>query len=105
MSKISIQHDPEIKDWYSTNLGSTSSTANMWSSPHRVAVIEYADRIEFIYKETSQLQLAIYPPWKPAERVFKVVYSCVDGAWHKSERTYGTIKPAQEEYYEFEEEK
>lgn len=106
MSKHSIQHDPEIQKWMTTNMWPTSNTTtglNTWSLPHRVDVIEYVDRIEFIYKETSMATLSMYPAPPPAERVFKIVYSCVDGAWYKSERIYGKIKPAKEEYYEFEE--
>jgi hypothetical protein len=107
MSKHSIQNNPDIQNWMATNLWSTSTSTttsiNTWSAPQRVDVIEYIDRIEFIYKETSMMTLTIYPAPPPAERVFKIVYSCVDGVFHKSERIYGTIKPAQEEYYEFEE--
>lgn len=87
------------------NTGMTGSvtTMNTWLTPQRVDVIEYADCIEFIYKETSMLILtSIYPPPPPEERVFKIVYSCVDGKWNKSERIYGKIKPSQKEYYEFE---
>jgi hypothetical protein len=83
------------------NTGTSFTTINTWSTPQRVDVIEYADSIEFIYKETSMLTLSIYPS-PPQERVFKIVYSCVDGKWNKSERIYGKIKPSQEEYYEFE---
>ncbi len=84
------------------NTGTSFTTTNTWSTPQRVDIIEYADSIEFIYKETSMLTLAIYPPPPPQERVFKIVYSCVDGKWNKSERIYGKIKPSQKEYYEFE---
>lgn len=78
------------------------TTINTWSSPQRVDVIEYAESIEFIYKETSIMTLAIYPSRQPEERVFKIVYSCVDGKWNKSERIYGNIIPSQKEYYTFE---
>jgi hypothetical protein len=78
------------------------TTMNTWSTPQRVDVIEYADCIEFIYKETSMLIFTIYPPPPPEERVFKIVYSCVDGKLNKSEKIYGKIIPSQKEYYEFE---
>jgi hypothetical protein len=48
------------------------------------------------------MTLTIYPSPPPEERVFKIVYSCVDGKWNKSEKIYGKIIPSQKEYYEFE---
>jgi hypothetical protein len=86
-----------------TNLGSTSATTNinLWSNPERLDVIETIDSIEFIYKETSMVQLAIYPPRPPQERVFKIVFSCINGIWNKSERIYGEIIPQESERYVF----
>ena len=78
-----------------------SGTFNLFNEPIRIEVNEYSDRIEMIYKETSRTQLAIYPPIAPEERVFKIVFSCVDGFWNKSERIYGTIIRASSETYEF----
>ena len=86
----------------STGMTGTFTSMNTWSSPQRVDVIEYAESIEFIYKETSMITLTMYPSPPPEERVFKIVYSCVDGKWNKSERIYGKIIPSQKEYYEFE---
>lgn len=85
------------------NLGNTSSTTslNLWSNPIRVEVNEYVDRIEMIYKQTSNLQLGVYPPRPPQERVFKIIFSCKDGVWNKSEPIYGNIISMKPEYYEF----
>ncbi len=86
------------------NVYSTStSTAgiNTWSFPIRMDIIENNDSIEMIYKETSTMQLAIYPPISPQERIFKIIFSCVDGKWNKSERIYGEIIPSSEESYRF----
>jgi len=83
------------------NSGTTSMGA--WSVPTRVDVIEKTDSIEFIYKQTSMVTLTVHPSPPPAERVFKIVFSCVDGKWHKSEPIYGQIISAQAESYEFEE--
>jgi hypothetical protein len=86
------------------NLNNTTTSytlTNFWTDPIRVEVIENNDSIEFIYKETSLMQLAIYPPRPSEERVFKIVFSCVDGKWNKSERIYGKIIPAGSERYEF----
>lgn len=57
---------------------------------------EFADRLEFTYKEYSML--SHIPP-----KVYKIVFSCKDGQWHKSEKIYGRIIPAQDEHYDFDE--
>lgn len=82
------------------SVGSTTST-DFWSTPERVDVIENFDNIEFIYKETSMISYTSFPPPPPQERVFKIVFSCVDGKWNKSERIYGKIVPAENERYAF----
>jgi hypothetical protein len=80
----------------------TSTTINSWGFPKRVDVIEKVDCIEFIYKETSMITLTVYPSPQPAERVFKIVFSCVDGLWNQSDKIYGDIVEKSEEYYIFE---
>lgn len=82
-------------------LNSTSSFFNTWSNPERVSVQEVGDTIEMTYLETSTIALAVYPPRPPERRVFKIVFSCQDGKWNKSERIYGEIIPAKSEGYEF----
>lgn len=82
------------------DIGSTSYF-NTWNYPQRIDVREVGETIEMIYKEKSMLTYTIYPSPPPEERVFKIVYSCVDGKWNKSERIYGKIIPHQEEYYNF----
>ena len=80
----------------------TSVTSSpLWSNPVRVDMIDRENSVEAIYKETSMITLRTYPSPPPEERVFKIVYSCVDGKWNKSERIYGKIIPAQAEHYEF----
>jgi hypothetical protein len=85
--------------------GTSTSLLETWSYPERVEVNEVGESIEMIYKQTSVVNYMIhsfhYAP--PAERVFKIVYSCVDGKWNKSEPIYGRIIPAQNEYFEFDE--
>jgi hypothetical protein len=66
-----------------------------WSYPTKVDIIEKTDSIEVIYKETAHFG----SEWNRVERVFKIVFSCVDGKWNKSERIYGEIAPAQPETY------
>ena len=77
------------------------ATFNTWSTPERVEIIEHQDRIEFVYKETSMTTLTIHPSPSPMERVFKVVFSCIDGKWNKSDRIYGEIVEQSNEHYNF----
>lgn len=88
--------------------GSTTTTSSeglnyYWSNPVRVEIVERLESIEFIYKQTSLISLGVYPPRPSAERVFKIIYSCKDGKWHKSEPIYGTIVPQTKETYVFDE--
>lgn len=78
-----------------------TTIGNTWSLPERMEVLEYPDRIEFIYKQTSLISYTSFPTPPPEVRVFKIVFSCVDGKWHKSEPIFGKIVPAQNESYEF----
>lgn len=74
---------------------------NLWGNITRVEVNEYSDYIEMVYKERLNNSLSVYPSRPPEERVFKIIHSCVDGQWHKSERIYGKILPAKNETYSF----
>ena len=80
----------------------TTSVIDMWSIPVRVRVDEYLNKIEMIYKQRSMMTYTIYPSPPPQERCFKIVFSCVDGKWNRSEPIFGTIVPARDEEYEFE---
>ena len=73
-----------------------------WSEPTLIKSEEVGNTIEFTYKETSLISYTVHPSLLPEQRVFKIVFSCKDGKWHKSEPIYGTIIPATEESYEFE---
>tara|TARA_R110000796_G_scaffold173216_2_gene290151 strand:- start:12 stop:347 length:336 start_codon:yes stop_codon:yes gene_type:complete len=84
----------------STNVANI--TSNSWGLPERVDVIEKEDCIEFIYKEISMITLTVYPSPPPAERVFKIVFSCLEGKWNNSDRIYGEIVEKSNEYYIFE---
>ena len=81
--------------------GTTVSSAISGSFTEQLEVKEVGETIEMIYKETSNVyRTGGLPPYNDT-RVFKIVYSCVDGKWNKSEPIYGNIVPAQEEYYDF----
>ena len=82
-------------------VSSGTSFFNTWGHPERLEVNEVGESIEMIYKETSMITLSSYPAHPPEERVFKIVYSCVNGKWNKSERIYGKIIRARNESYDF----
>lgn len=84
------------------SLWASGTAGNLWSHPERVSVQEYEDRIEMVYKVTSMVTYTIYPSPPPVVKVFKIVFSCVDGKWNRSEPIYGKIIVAQDEQYEFE---
>lgn len=86
-----------------STLGGSTAYIAQWQTPIFLKSMEVDESIEFLYKEISNCVTLQYPPSPPYERVFKIVYSCKDGKWHKSEPIYGTIVPSQDEYYEFEE--
>lgn len=79
----------------------TSHAFNNWGHPERMEVNEYEDRIEIIYKETSIIVTTGFCS-VPEKRVFKIIFSCIDGRWNKSNPVYGKIIAAQDECYEFE---
>lgn len=87
----------------SINISSTSTSLyDTWGTPERIAVNEVGEKIEMIYKQSPNIVYSTWPTSRPDDRVFKIVYSCKDGKWHKSNPIYGKIIPAQGEYYQFE---
>ena len=63
--------------------------------------MEIGETIEMIFSTTSNMIYTVYPPREPEKRIFKIVFSCIDGKWNRSERIYGKIIPAIEQHYEF----
>ena len=78
-----------------------TTSFNTWNDPIRVEVNEYPDRIEMIYKQTSTITVSTHPASPLEKRMFKIVFSCVDGKWDKSEPIYGKIIAPRKECYEF----
>lgn len=79
----------------------TNISEPVWSEPYRYKVDVYDNRIEMIYIQHTCYS---YSPSPLCERrVYKIIYSCVDGKWNVSDPIYGKILPATEEEYEFEE--
>jgi hypothetical protein len=86
-----------------TDITGFTSDMNIWSTNERVEVNVVGETIEMIYKQT--LHFNNWPASLTEKKVYKIVYSCIDGKWNKSEPIYGKIIPAQEEYFEFDKEK
>jgi len=82
--------------------GTSVTNIDAWGITERVAVNEFIDKIEMVYIQTSTIHFAVYPPRPAEKRVFKIIFSCVDGKWSKSEPIFGKIIPSQDENYEFE---
>lgn len=84
----------------SSSSGGTTVNINPWGHSEFVEFIEYSARIEVFYKQHRMINS--WPPPTDQERVYKIIFSCKDGVWHKSNPIYGKIIPAQSEYFEFE---
>ena len=78
-----------------------SNQFNQWGLPKRVDIRIFTNSIEIIYKETSLISYGGGFDSKMPERVYKIIYSCIDGKWNESERIYGEIVGAMDEYYKF----
>jgi hypothetical protein len=71
---------------------------NQWANPQLVQTIELQESIELVYKQDSLMS----NNWGSLpSRVYKIVFSCIDGKWNKSEPIIGQIMSAQDEHYEF----
>jgi hypothetical protein len=80
----------------------TVPSSEMWYPMTFVTAQEVGETIEMLYTQTSKLsRTGGLPPYQD-ERAIKIVYSCVDGKWNKSDPIYGNIIPAQGEYFKFE---
>ena len=80
---------------------SGTPTQIYWNTPERIEVIELPESIEMIYRQTSMNYVDIHGTIEV--KVFKIIFSCIDGKWNKSEPIYGRVIPAQGEQIVFEE--
>ena len=85
----------------------TSSTTNygdlnQWSEPNMVSLEEVGDTIEMIFTQYSTIHYCnSILNRSPKRRVFKIIYSCINGKWNKSDRIFGEIILATNEDYIF----
>jgi hypothetical protein len=89
--------------FFSTGAFGTGSctTSSLYNLPVFIEANEVGESVEFLYKEEPLYSYTTFPPQYPPAKVFKIVYSCVDGKWNKSDRIYGSIVAASGETYEF----
>jgi hypothetical protein len=73
----------------------------IWCNTERISVEEVGESIEMIFRQTAKIREYNYLPEDQKTRIFKIIYSCVDGKWNKSERIYGKIIPKRDEYFDF----
>lgn len=75
----------------------TSTKSTIYNEISVVEIVEKCDSIEVVYKEkpiVTNLEFKHYG-------IFKIIFSCKDGKWNKSERIYGRVIPESKESYEF----
>lgn len=77
----------------------TTATWRPWSDPSLVKTIVNEDSIELVYKQYSMVSTGFHGDFP--SRVYKVICSCKDGKWHKSDPIEGEIISAVEEGYQF----
>lgn len=63
-----------------------------------IEVRDIPNGVELIYKEFNFDIHVFSIPSKIKQKVYKIVYSCKDGQFHKSEKIYGKINPPKETY-------
>ena len=102
METLNIKTNTASGAMTSTIVSGTTAHAGLWNPMVFKEVNEVGETIEMIYTQTSSFsRTGGLPPYHD-ERAVKIVFSCVDGKWHKSEPIFGKIIPSQSEYFEFE---
>jgi len=85
------------------NSSTTSISISPWGTSVIIKVEEIGESIEITYKQKlMQPEYRVGIENVEYVRVYKIIYSCKNGKWNKSEPIFGHIIPASEEYYIFE---
>jgi hypothetical protein len=79
----------------------TTRNTSQFTDPELIETKEVGETLELIYLERPNISTIWHPLYRD-NRVFKIIYSCKEGKWNKSERIYGEVIPASEERYSFE---
>ena len=101
-SSTSVCNPPNYGQGLNTiNFSGTTHEFGFWGTPDLIQTSEEGESVVMIYKQIFNATISIYPAPHKLERIFKIVYSCKDGKWHKSEPIFGRIIPATEEWFDF----
>lgn len=85
------------------NTDGISTYDSEWGLPSLIDTIVYVkEKIELVYIQHSNMTYTGFElQLQPDPRIFKIIYSCKDGKWHKSKRIFGKYISAKDETYEF----
>lgn len=88
--------------------GSLSGTSNMisssynpWNAPQLIVFYLKEDKLELIFKQTSNITLTTWPPQTPSPRIYKEVYKAQGDKIVLVETIEGEFIAASEESYTF----
>ena len=89
MIKLTVSSGSFVYDEYDTSVLCTSANASysymeQYGKPKLISVSDYGETVEVTYIETATAYISYGYNDTPPRRVFKIVYSCVDGKFHKS---------------------
>ena len=75
----------------STNFYTDNPTMDRWGPLQFKEVHEVGESIEMIYIQKSTFSRSGGLPPYHDERAVKIIYSCIDGKWNKSDPIFGKI--------------
>lgn len=78
----------------------TTATFNQWGPLEFKYATEVGESIEMVYTQTANM-CNTFSGSSAQKRAVKIIYSCIDGKWNKSEPIYGQILSPQPEKYIF----
>ena len=93
---------PNINFLQTDDCTSGTMSWNPWSYPSLIDTIVRQESIELVYRQDENIIATTTFDFNPPRiKIFKVIYSCKKGKWHKSERIEGSYISASDETYEF----
>ena len=66
----------------------TTGSFSEWGLPYLIDTIINQDSIELVYRKNSNFTYTDGFGIQPDPNIFKVIYSCQKGKWHKSDKKY-----------------
>lgn len=84
-----------------TDGDSTTANYSEWGVPFLIDTIVNQDSIELVYRQDPNFTYTTLYGVQPEPEIFKVIYSCQKGKWHKSDKIEGEYVSASDESYSF----